>query len=774
MDASTDETQKAGGILQAMNGSSAVLEHMPIGVYCCDHQGIVRQFNRRTVEILGSQPRIGETHEQFCSRMRLFHPDGQLMQPQETPSAEALAKAAPVRDRRVLIERPDGRRITILINIDPLFDQDGEFTGIVSCFQDISIFSRVYEALKRRTTDLKGAKKKWRDGEQHFRDVLEALPAAIYTTDADGVITYYNAAAVELSGREPTLGHDKWCTTWRLHSTNGAPLPHDECPMAVALKEQRPVTGEEAIAERPDGSRVRFAAYPTPLFDAEGQLSGAVNMLLDVSARHTAEIQAAHLAAVVASSTDAIISKSLNGIVQSWNAGAEQIFGYKAEEMIGQPIIRIIPAELRQEEEEILSKLRRGERIEHFETIRLGKNGERIDISLTVSPVHDKTGKVIGASKVARDIRERKRAEELQQLLIGELNHRIKNTLATVQSIANQMARTHVRPKDFAVSFAGRIGSLAQAHGLLTQSSWQSADIMPLVRDQILLGGDEDDRISCSGPSVALEPQAALHLALVLHELGTNARKYGALSVPGGRLAVSWEVHSIGGFQLHLRWRESGGPPVSAPQERGFGTTLVEKSLAADGGKASIRYQATGLACDISLPLAGRVSLRDASPMQNRNTDGHTLSAKPTASAAPQRRARILLIEDEPLIAMDMCDTLEDAGYTVVGPASTLDEAHELVETAKFDAALLDANLSGEAVDEVAAALTRKGMPFAFVTGYGREALPEAFRHAPLLNKPLLPKSAFDMLEKLLSRETPHIGPTAAKDENLTSKLRQS
>src|SRR3546814_6001367 len=100
-------------------------------------------------------------------------------------------------------------------------------------------------------------------------------------------MTDYNAAAVEWSGREPTLGHDKWCTTWRLHSTNGAPLPHDECPMAVALKEQRPVTGEEAIAERPDGSRVRFAAYPTPLFDAEGQLSGAVNMLLDVSARHT-------------------------------------------------------------------------------------------------------------------------------------------------------------------------------------------------------------------------------------------------------------------------------------------------------------------------------------------------------------------------------------------------------------------------------------------------------------------------------------------------------
>src|SRR3546814_14367634 len=135
MDAPTDETQKAGGILQAMNGSSAVLEHMPIGVYCCDHQGIVRQFNRRTVEILGSQPRIGETHEQFCSRMRIFHPDGQLMQLQETPSTEALEKAAPVRYRRVLIESPDGCRIANPINLYTLLDLTRGFPRTVRCFQ---------------------------------------------------------------------------------------------------------------------------------------------------------------------------------------------------------------------------------------------------------------------------------------------------------------------------------------------------------------------------------------------------------------------------------------------------------------------------------------------------------------------------------------------------------------------------------------------------------------------------------------------------------------
>ena len=267
--------------------------------------------------------------------------------------------------------------------------------------------------------------------------VLEALPVAVYTTDADGRITFYNSAAAQFWGHSPELG-SQWCGSWRLYWLDGRPLPHEECPMAIALKEGREVRGVEAIAERPDGTRVRFRPYPTPLRDPSGRVVGAVNLLMDVSDQHDAHLESERLAAIVVSSDDAIISKTLDGIVTSWNGGAARIFGYEASEMIGQSILRVIPPELHGEESEILARLQRGERIDHYETVRVAKDGRRVDVSLTVSPLRDPSGNVVGASKVGRDITERKRAEKLQRILTDELSHRVKNTLATVQAIASQ------------------------------------------------------------------------------------------------------------------------------------------------------------------------------------------------------------------------------------------------------------------------------------------------------------------------------------------------
>ena len=580
--------------------------------------------------------------------------------------------------------------------------------------------------------------------EQRFRAMLEALPVAIYTTDASGRITFCNEAAAALVGNRPEIGSDKWCVSWRLYWPDGTPLPHDECPMAVALKEQRSVRGVEAIVERPDGSRVRFEPFPTPLFDADGRLTGALNMLVDITERYEAGIKSAHLAAIVSSSDDAIISKTLDGRITSWNAAAARIFGYDEIEMIGQSITRIIPPDLIGEEEKIIARLRRGERIEHFETVRVAKDGRRVDISLAISPVHDNSGRVIGASKVARDITERKQFEKTQQLLVNELNHRVKNTLANVQAIVQHTLRRTKNPDEFATSFAGRIQSMARVHSLLTCSAWKGADLRELVRNQLLIGAVNETKLTAWGPAVRLLPQMAVHTALMLHELGTNSAKYGALSMPEGAITLGWTVRDS---ELRLKWVERGGPPVVAPSAHGFGLTLIEQSATSQGGSAHVLWQAEGVTWDIALPLS-----QSEQPVA---LQAPVALAAAAAARVEQRLSgkRLLVVEDEPLIALDIVGNLQDAGADVVGPAGTEVDALQLIRCTLLDGALLDANLHGRAVDEIAAELARRSIPFVFVTGHSREGLPRAFAKTAILDKPFSKEQLLSAVNQLVSRE---------------------
>jgi PAS domain S-box-containing protein len=584
------------------------------------------------------------------------------------------------------------------------------------------------------------------------RQLLEALPVAVYTTDAEGRITFFNAAAAELWGQRPEPG-GYWCGSWRLFWPDGQPMAHDECPMAVTLKEGRSIQGSTAILERPDGTRVTFAPYPTLLRDGAGEIIGAINVLIDIQPQQEAELQAARLAAIVEGSDDAIISKDLQGRITSWNTSATRIFGYRAEEMIGQSIMRIIPPELRAEEDQILATLRRGERIDHFETIRVAKDGRRLDISVTVSPLRNKAGKVVGASKVARDITERKQAAALQRLLFEELNHRVKNTLATIQAIANQSLRRAASPADFATSFGGRIHALARAHDLLVTSEMKGSDVADIIREQVLLG-PPDHRIVCSGPSVMLDSRAAVHLALVLHELATNARKYGALSVPAGRLKIDWRVEATHP-ELRISWREEGVGQVSAPSGHGFGTTLIERTLESNGGEASIRYEVGGIVCDMRLPLPREHTPRFGAAAPVRFRDSHATSA----SRSDLVGKRVLIIEDEPLVALDLETLLAGAGCKVVATASNITMAKAAASGVPCDVALLDANLGGEPVDEVAAELTRKGIPFAFATGHGLDTLPAPFRNAPVLIKPFDAEQVLTVVAQLVRREATGMAP---------------
>jgi PAS domain S-box-containing protein len=255
----------------------AFVDLLPIAAYACEASGRLRWFNQRAAELWGRSPAIGEEAERFCGSYRLYGLDGRLIRRDETPMAQALRTGTPISGAEAAVERPDGSRIVTMVHINPLKDAAGNVIGAINCFHDV--------------TEAKRELRKLRENERQFGDLLQALPAAIYTTDTAGRITFYNEAAVELSGRRPKLGSDEWCVTWRLYNPDGAPLPHDQCPMAIALREDRPVRGAEAIAERPDGTRVPFLPYPTPLHDASGALIGAVNMLVDVSQRKEAETQ---------------------------------------------------------------------------------------------------------------------------------------------------------------------------------------------------------------------------------------------------------------------------------------------------------------------------------------------------------------------------------------------------------------------------------------------------------------------------------------------------
>jgi PAS domain S-box-containing protein len=435
-------------------------------------------------------------------------------------------------------------------------------------------------------------------GDAFFRNLVDALPVAVYTTDAAGRITYFNDAAAALWGYRPELGTSEWCGSWKLFWPDGRPLPHDECPMAVALKEKRPVRGQDALAERPDGTRVAFLPYPTPLYDATGRLIGAVNLLLDTTEWKRAEGALHHFAALVESSDDAIISKDLNGIITSWNKGAERIFGYLAEEMIGKSIKVLIPADHQDEEDTILARIRTGQRIEHFETVRRRKYGGLVDISLTVSPIKNAQGTIVGASKIARDISERKRDEAQIAMLAREAEHRVKNVLATVQ------ATIHLTQADtpdlLKQAIEGRIQALANVHALFVKSRWTGAELRSLVMQEILPYSQAGEaRVRLSGPPLFLETGTAQAVAVALHELTTNAAKYGALSVPEGRVDIAWSHN--GGEDLVLRWTETGGPPVPAPPaRRGFGTRVMEAMVRGQlNGEIRFDWRREGLVCEI-------------------------------------------------------------------------------------------------------------------------------------------------------------------------------
>ncbi len=345
-----------------------------------------------------------------------------------------------------------------------------------------------------------------------------------------------------------------------------------------------------------------------PYRDLNNVIDGVSITLVDISERKQLDRDRAHLAAIVASSEDAIISHDLDGIITSWNAGAQKIYGYSATDIVGQPMTMLLAETQLDEWPGHLARLRRGDVISNFDISRTAKDARLIHVSLTISPIRDEKGKIVGASAVARDIAQRKASEDRVLLLMAELDHRVKNILAVVSAVVSQTLRGGGPAETIAADIEGRIMAIARTHNLLTDHGGVEGSLSDLVATEIR-PFERRGMITVEGPNVILTPKSSLILALAVHELATNAAKYGSLSTGNGRLDVSWSVECQGrNNDLELVWTEADGPPVEPPRHRGFGTKLIEVSLVRGlGAKVEREFEAGGVSCRITIPLVDDV-----------------------------------------------------------------------------------------------------------------------------------------------------------------------
>ena len=435
---------------------------------------------------------------------------------------------------------------------------------------------------------------------KHLANLLTLSYEPMFAWQWDGPIEFWNAGAERLYGFGPNdaVGRSS-------HTLLQTKFPIEFSELRSLLLNERYWTGELRHICK-DGHEVtvdsRMQLLGNTVLEANRDVTQvkALNIQQATLLRELRESEQRlrWLASIVESSDDAIVSKNLDGIITSWNRGAERIFGYTVEEAVGQPITMVIPQDRHDEERSILTRIRRGERIDHFETVRQRKHGSLIVVSLTVSPVKDAEGKIVGASKIARDITEQKRAQEQIATLAREAEHRSKNLLATVQATVN-LSRSDTAA-GLKQAIEGRILALANVNSLFVETRWIGAELSAIATQELAPYSEKDERrVRIDGPQVLLEPNAAQAVAMALHELSTNAAKYGALSASKGEIVLTW-LHEADG-RLTLRWNEMGGPAVKRPTHEGFGTRIIQRTIGQLKGKARFDWRTEGLVCEITL-----------------------------------------------------------------------------------------------------------------------------------------------------------------------------
>lgn len=623
--------------------------------------------------------------------------------------------------------------------------------------------------------------------------LIAHLPTAVYVCEApSGVIKMYNRRAAELWGREPKLGDtdERFCGSYRLYRPDGSFLPHAETPMADVLRNGGH-RDEDVVIERPDGTRIVVRVSIAALRDSQGQLIGAVNAFQDITERRQAEEAAAYLAAVVDSAEDAIVSKTLDGFITSWNKGAETVFGYSEAEVLGKAITLIIPSERVEEEEEILARLRDGERIEPFETERVTKDGRRVPISLTVSPVKAPDGRVMGASKVARDISERKRFErEREELLARErsaraeaeaanqakdeflamLAHELRNPVGVIVNAlavlddgpalhAHGRARTVIRRQ---AEHLGRLLDdlldVARITGGRIELEREPVDLGVAVKQVVEVERhrieDKRQRLIVSAGAGAITVTAdPVRLHQIIGNLLNNAWKY---TPPGGSIWITLG-HEGDDAVVSVKDNGSGIPPdklesifglfaqahptiARVEGGLGIGLTLVKQLAELHGGRVEARSEGPGCGAEFVVRLpATRV----------------TMPPCPSPSAPAEHVARRILVIEDNSDGREMLATILRLSGHEVHAAATGAEGIEIALQCTPAVVLLDIGLPDISGHEVGRELRQRlgeRTRLVALTGYGQpqdRARTEAAGFDAHVVKPVSPAALTELLQRL-------------------------
>jgi PAS domain S-box-containing protein len=712
------DTPSNASLLAAIVNSScdAIISKTFDGVITTWNPGATNLFGYSAAEMIGQSIR------------RLIPQD---RQDEETRFLHQLSSGTAIEQYETVRLHKSGEPIDVSATISPIRDVRGRIIGASTVARDIRPRKRTENLLRKREAQLKS--------EERLRLAQEAALAGSWEWALHDGLNIWSNSLWDLYGLTPGQcepSFESWASS--IH-------PDDRGQAAATVTAAAAAGREFEIQWRvnlSDGDPVRWLlSRGRPVAGAHGAPERYIGIVMDITARKQAEAELERMRIILAEGERIAHLGSFEYIAATeetvWSDEEKRIYGLDPagpspvyEEMLRHHIHPDDAAEL---DRDFRKAFQNGAVFENENRI-VRPDGSIRWIYNCAHPYFDSAGKLAKYIGATLDITERKHREEQIRLLLREVNHRSKNMLALVQAIARQTIAAD--PEDFIERFGERIQALAAAQDLLVKSEWQGVDFGELVRSQLAHFKDlMGTRIELKGPPFFIRASAAQTFGMALHELATNAGKYGALSSSDGRVAVEWTLHraETGTEMFAITWRESGGPPVVAPERQGFGSTVIG-SLAEMhlGANVDIDFAATGFKW--RLECSSR-ELEDGERPAHGSVRTKPLPSRMQTGTQP----RILIVEDERLVAFEIALILSDAGFDVLGPARCVVSALDLIERSGCDAAVLDINLGNETSEPLALELRRRGTPFVTLSGYSREQQPRGFETAPALSKPLQP-----------------------------------